>query len=184
MKIFITGGTGFIGGRLVEKLVADKHEVVLLIRDPGKADNFKNKNVTLITGDLFDKDTFKKGMTGCDWVFHLAAFTRPWSKDPSMAYRTNVTGTINIFDAALESNVRKVVLTSTGGIMSFSQDGKAVNEITNLNPEYHTLYEKTKAEAEKIAVEYYKKGLPVVIVNPTRVYGPGRLSKSNSLTNN
>lgn len=182
MKIFITGGTGFIGGRLIEKLVADNHDVVLLIRDPGKADNFKNKKVTFISGDLFDRDSIKKGMTGCDWVFHLAAFTKPWSKDPSLAYKTNVTGTIDIFEAALECNVKKVVLTSTAGTMSFSHDGKPVNELTNRNPEYHTLYESTKAEAERIAGDYCKKGLHIVIVNPTRVFGPGRLTKSNSLT--
>ena len=121
-------------------------------------------------------------MKNCDWVFHLAAFTKPWSKDPSMAYRTNVIGTINILEVALECKVKKVVLTSTAGTMSYSHDGKSVNEITNINPEYHTLYESTKAQAEKIVGEYVQKGLHVVIVNPTRVFGPGILTKSNSLT--
>jgi nucleoside-diphosphate-sugar epimerase len=182
MRIFITGGTGFIGTRLTEKLFAQKHEVILLLRDPTKAGAFNFDKVTFIRGDLFDKEALRKGMTDCDWVFHMAAFTKPWSKDPSMAYRTNVTGTINVLESAIKSNIKKVVLTSTAGTMSFSHDGKSVNELTNLNPEYHTLYEKTKAEAEKIAVEYSQKGLHVVIVNPTRVYGPGKLSKSNSLT--
>ena len=90
MKIFITGGTGFIGGRLIEKLVADNHDVVLLIRDSGKADNLKNKKVTFIAGDLFDRDSLKKGMAGCDWVFHMAAFTKPWSKDPAMGIQSAI----------------------------------------------------------------------------------------------
>jgi len=94
----------------------------------------------------------------------------------------NIDGTVNVFEAALESGVRKVVFTSTGGTLSYSHDGMPVDEETNKNPELHTLYEKTKAEAEKIAVDYTAKGLDVVIVNPTRVYGPGRLSESNSVT--
>lgn len=182
MKIFITGGTGFIGSRLAEKLIAENHDIVLLLRDPGKAAYFKNKRVTFIDGHLFDKDALRSGMKNCDWVFHMAAFTRPWSKDPSIVYRTNVTGTVNIFETALECKVKKVVLTSTAGTMSYSHDGKMVNELTNINPEYHTLYESTKAEAERIAGVYCQKGLHVVIVNPTRVFGPGKLTKSNSLT--
>jgi nucleoside-diphosphate-sugar epimerase len=182
MKIFVTGGTGFIGGRLIEKLIEDNHEIVLLMRNPDKAGIFKSRKVTIISGDLFDRDNLKKGMIGCDWVFHLAAFTKPWSKVPEKFYKTNVTGTINILETALDCNVKKVVLTSTAGTMSYSHDGKPVNELTNINPVYHTLYESTKAEAEQIARKYCQKGLDVVIVNPTRVYGPGRLTKSNSLT--
>jgi nucleoside-diphosphate-sugar epimerase len=66
--------------------------------------------------------------------------------------------------------------------MSYSHDGKPVDEMTNQDPQLHTLYEKTKAEAEKIALDYSKKGLNVITVNPTRVYGPGKLTESNSLT--
>ena len=182
MKIFITGGTGFIGKRLTDRLIAENHDVVLLLRDARKAGNYSNKKVTLIEGDLLDGDALKRGMKECDLVFHMAAFTKPWSKDPSMSYSTNVTGTINILEAAFENNVNKVVFTSTGGTMGFSLDGKPVNELTNSAPHYHTFYEMNKAEAERISVNYCQKGLHVVIVNPTRVYGPGKLSKSNSMT--
>ena len=182
MKIFITGGTGFIGTRLTEKLVEENNEVILLLRSASVPEFPGNDKVKFVRGDIFDEKALTEGMAGCDWVFHMAAFTKPWSKDPSAAFRTNVTGTINVLDAATRSNIKKVVITSTGGTMSYSHDGKPVNESTNPDPEYHTLYEKTKAEAEKISTLYSKKGLKVVIVNPTRVYGPGKLSKSNSLT--
>lgn len=180
MRIFITGGTGFIGGRLTEKLVSQEHEIIILSGDPTRA--VVPDKVTFIKGDLFDKEALKKGMSGCDWVFHMAAFTKPWSKDPMISFRTNVTGTINVIEAAIECKIKKVVITSTGGTMGYSKDGRPVGESTNPDPEYHTLYEKTKAEAEKIAVSYTSKGTDIIIVNPTRVYGPGRLSKSNSLT--
>lgn len=182
MKVFVTGGTGFLGNRLTERLVAENYDIVLLARDPGRTVCLKDSKVSVIKGDLFDKDVLKDGMTGCDWVFHLAAFTKPWSEDPLLAYRTNVEGTINILNTALECRVKKVVLTSTGGTMGFSEDAKTVDESTNPDAVYHTIYESTKAEAEKIAVKYCEKGLNISIVNPTRIYGPGKLSVSNSLT--
>jgi farnesol dehydrogenase len=182
MRIFITGGTGFIGTRLTEKLISEDHTVTLLARNPS-ATSFTGKDkVTLIKGDLFNKSSLLTGMKDCDWVFHLAAWTKPSYKDPSVVSGINVGGTVNVFEAALERNVKKVVFTSTGGTMSYSHDGKPVDEMTNQDPQLHTLYEKTKAEAEKIALDYSKKGLNVITVNPTRVYGPGKLTESNSLT--
>jgi farnesol dehydrogenase len=182
MKIFITGGTGFIGRRLTERLAAEKHQVILLLRDPAKAEGLKSTQIIFMQGDIFDNDVLRKGMQGCDWVFHMAAFTKPWAKDKSLPFKTNVTGTINVIEAAIENNIKKVIITSTGGTIGYSKDGKAVDESTNPDPEYCTAYDKTKAEAEKIAINYSRKNIQIIIVNPTRVYGPGLLSKSNSLT--
>jgi farnesol dehydrogenase len=182
MRVFITGGTGFIGTRLTEKLISENHDVTLLARNPSAAAFSGNDKVTLIKGDLFNKAVLLEVMKDCDWVFHMAAYVKPSYKDPSIVTGINVDGTVNVFDAALESSVKKVVFTSTGGTMSYSHDGKPVDESTNPDPELHTLYEKTKVEAEKIALDFYKKGLAVVTVNPTRVYGPGKLTESNSMT--
>ncbi len=112
----------------------------------------------------------------------MAAYTKPGSADPSLPYKTNVTGTVNVLEAAAVCHVKKIVLTSTGGTMGCSKNGNPVNELTNSKPQFNTIYEKTKFEAEKIAKEYSARGIDIVIVNPTRVYGPGILSKSNSLT--
>lgn len=182
MKIFITGGTGFIGSRLSDKLVSLNHDVILLIRNPASLVPSSSNRISYINGDLADKEALKRGMAGCDLVFHLAAFTDIWSVDPLIPYKTNLTGTINVLEAALSCKVKKVIVTSTGGTLSYSSDGKPVNELTNPNPEYNTVYEKTKAGAEMAALEFSGKGIDVVIVNPSRVYGPGRLSKSNSVT--
>ncbi len=182
MKMFITGGTGFIGARLAEKLIEKDHELVMLARNPSMISFAGNKKVTVIKGDISDREALRKGMESCNWVFHMAAYAKPSFKDPSDVISVNIDGTVNVFEAALRSGVSKVVFTSTGGTMSYSRDGKPVDEETNKNPELHTLYEKTKAEGEKIAADYLSKGLEVVIVNPTRVYGPGRLSESNSVT--
>lgn len=182
MKVFITGGTGFIGARLIEKLIEKDHEVIMLARNPSMSSFSGNSRVSIVKGDLSDRNLLKRSMKSCDWVFHMAAYAKPSGKDPSVINSVNIDGTVNVFEAALESGAGKVVFTSTGGTMSYSRDGNPVGEETNKNPELHTLYEKTKAEAEKIAVDYRSKGLEVVIVNPTRVYGPGKLSESNSVT--
>ena len=181
MRVFITGGTGFIGARLTEKLISENHRVTLLVRNP-LVNQSPGEGLTFIRGDIFDKAALRKGMDKCDWVFHMAAFTKPWAEDPSIVSRTNVTGTVNVLEAAVDCKVSKVVITSTGGTMGYSRDGKPVDESANPDPEYNTMYEKTKAEAERIAIDFSEKGLDLVIVNPTRVYGPGKLTKSNSLT--
>jgi nucleoside-diphosphate-sugar epimerase len=182
MRIFITGGTGFIGSLLTEKLAGQGHDIVMLIRDQVKAKRFIRKNISIISGDLFDDKSLREGMKECDLVYHMAAFAKPWSSDPLLPYRTNVTGTKNVLDAALDCGIKKVIITSTGGTISYSRDGNPVNETTNINPEYNTEYERTKAEAERLAIEYSGRGIHIVIVNPTRVYGPGLLSESNGLT--
>jgi len=182
MKVFITGGTGFIGARLTERLIEKDHDVIMLARNPSMVPYAGNDRVTIIKGDLSDSELLRKGMESCDWVFHMAAYAKPSFKDPSVVTSVNIDGTVNVFEAALASGVKKVVFTSTGGTMGYSRDGKPVCEESNKNPELQTLYERTKAEAEKIAVDFLSRGLEVVIVNPTRVYGPGRLSESNSVT--
>ena len=182
MKFFITGGTGFIGSRLTERLVLENHSVTLLVRDPAVSRFAGMEKAAIVTGDIFNGEALREGMRECDCVFHMAAFTKPWSDDPSLVTKTNVTGTVNILEVALECKVSKVVITSTGGTMGYSRNGKSVGEMTNYDPVYNTLYEKSKAEAEKVAIDFSKKGLNVSIVNPTRVYGPGKLTKSNSLT--
>ena len=180
MRIFITGGTGYIGTRLTEKLAGLGNEIVILARDPDKG--IKLDNITYVKGDILDVEAIRKGMTGCELVFHMAAYTKPWSKDKTLPYITNVTGTKNVIEAAIGNGVRKIVITSTGGTMSYSRDGLAVNETTNKSAQFHTEYERTKAEAETMAIDYSRDGCDISIVNPTRVYGPGIISKSNFLT--
>lgn len=182
MKIFITGGTGFIGSRLTDKLLTLGHDIVVLIRDPLKATGRKGGKVIYIKGDLFDKDALQTGMRDCDWVFHMAAYTKPWSKDPSVPFRINVTGTLNVTEAAVKSGVKRVIITSTAGTMGYSTDGLIITEATASGQNLQTLYEKSKAEAELRAFEFIGSDTEIIITNPSRIYGPGVLSKSNSLT--
>lgn len=182
MKIFLTGATGFIGSRLVEKLLLENHDVVMLVRSISGELVKKSRRIKIIQGDLLDIDSIVCGMKECELAFHLAAYTLPWSKDPSLPFRINVTGTENVLKAALIAGIRRVIITSTAGTMGISKYGKSIDETVINNEGLFTEYEKNKAEAEKIVSDYFKKGLEIVIVNPTRVYGPGRLTVSNSVT--
>jgi nucleoside-diphosphate-sugar epimerase len=182
MKIFITGSSGFVGSQLALSLAGDNNEVCVLLRDPSKASTFRGSGVSVIIGDLSDIEKLRTGMYGCDWVFHLAAFTKPVSKDPELPYRTNVTGTLNVLEAAKTQSVKKVIITSSAGTLGYSRDGLPVVEETGNNPVYHTEYERTKAFAEVASGEYNSDKMAVVIVNPSRIYGPGSLTISNSVT--
>lgn len=181
MKVFLTGATGFIGSHLTEKLSEEGHEITVLVRKPEDMEDFRRRGIKVVNGDLFSREKLKEGMEGCDWVFHLAAYAKPTSFDKNLPYKTNVEGTVNILEAAEECMVEKVVLTSTAGTMGFSIDGLPVNEETNKLNDFHTEYERTKSLTEKIAVEHSGR-INVSIVNPSRVFGPGKLTKSNSIT--
>jgi nucleoside-diphosphate-sugar epimerase len=181
MKVFITGATGFIGNHLTEKLSRQGHDITVLVRNKCNAPQFSRNCNRVIEGDIFSHEALEKGMDGCDWVFHLAAYAAPTSLDPGIPYKTNVEGTVNVLDAALKQKIKRVVVTSTAGTMGYSGDGKPVGEETNKNLVYDTEYERTKFRAEMIATEY-SRDIDVIVVNPSRVFGPGKLSKSNSVT--
>jgi farnesol dehydrogenase len=182
MKCFLTGITGFIGSHLARRLVADGHSVNAIIRRPAPESLAKLPGVRLFNGDLHDRPILDKAMEGCETAFHLAAFAKPWSKDPGEFGRVNVAGAVNVFAAALESGIKKAVFTSSAATISPSLGRQPANEASPKQIPFFNAYEATKTEAEIKAREFCRNGLPVVIVNPSRVYGPGPLNPSNSLT--
>ncbi len=182
MKFFITGATGYIGQRLAITLAEAGHTVAALVRSPEKAKDISHPNITLVAGTLEDTEALEKGTTGCYGVFHLAAFARVWAPDPFTYDRVNVEGTENVLKAAIKSNVKRVVFTSTAGVFGPSGAGP-VNEKTEREEPFFNEYEETKRTAELLCQEYVRKGLlEVMIVNPSRVYGPGLGSESNAVT--
>lgn len=182
MKYFITGSTGFIGARLAQKLAEEGHEIRALVRNKEKADSLlKHDNIQWYIGTLMDVDVLREAMNGVDGVFHLAAFARPWAKDRTTYNRINLIGTLNIFKTAEEHQVKRIVFTSTGGTFGPSLD-VPLNEDSPRYYDFFNEYESTKFMGEKRAKDYVLKGMDIVIVHPTRVYGPGFMSKSNAIT--
>ncbi len=182
MKCLVTGATGFVGDRLVEELLKKGNQVHVLARSPDSLSPFLAWLVTPFQGDLNDRQILNRAMKGCDTVFHLAAYANIWSKDKRQAWNTNVAGTKNILEAALQNNIKKIVFTSTAAILPPSPSGEAIDENAPWPEKFLTDYETTKMMAEQLCQEYSQKGLNIVIVNPPRIFGPGLLSKSNSLT--
>jgi NAD+-dependent farnesol dehydrogenase len=182
MKCFITGASGFIGSRLVEKLSEEGAEIYCLIRSPEKFATLSGDHIYPIFGDLDNTNALLQGCKDCDVVYHLAAYAKPWSKDADLPYQINVQGTINLLEASLKSKVKKFIFTSSASVFGPSNDYKLIDEKSNRETPFFNDYESTKAMAEKSVLEFGKRGLTVVILNPTRVFGPGPITESNSVT--
>jgi nucleoside-diphosphate-sugar epimerase len=182
MNIFITGATGYIGNNLAHRLAAEGHQVNALCRSANKAELLNHKNIRIFDGDITDYNSLLKAMQGCGQVYHLAAFARVWAKDNSTFYRLNVEGTKNVLDAARAAGVKKVVFTSTAGVLGPSGSKPVTEDDTRIG-EVMNAYEDTKTQAEALCREYCDKyGMHIVTVNPPRVYGPGIESESNAVT--
>ncbi len=174
----VTGSTGFIGMHLCTLLADRGFSVHALYRSDQKAKKLPGKNIRLFRGNLFTTDVLEEAMRGCTWVFHLAGLARPWARDPGDFYRINVKGTRNVFECALKTGVKKVIFTSTAGVYKPSATD-FITEESRHTPEYYTPYEHSKALAGEIIPGYIDRGLDIVAVYPTRVFGPGPLTESN-----
>jgi nucleoside-diphosphate-sugar epimerase len=182
VKVFVTGGTGFIGGEVVRQLRERGDEVVCLVRNPAKAIAVEALGCELVAGDLGDTDAIRAGIEGCDAAIHAAAVYEvgiPASQRPAMR-EANVTGTENVLGAALAAKVPKVVYVSTVGIGS--THGKVVDESYEYpGGDFTSCYEETKWEAHQVAKRLIAEGLPCTIVQPGGVYGPGDTSSIGQL---
>lgn len=180
MKVFVTGGTGFIGGELVRQLRGRGDDVVCLVRNPEKGKSAAALGCELIAGDLGDTAAIRAGMEGCDAVIHAAAIYEvgiPAKQRPAM-YEANVIGTERVMKAALEAKVPRIVYVSTVGVFG-NTDQKVVDE-TYEHPEgsFTSYYEETKLEAHKIVKRMIaEQDLPAIIVQPGGVYGPNDTSQ-------
>jgi len=122
-------------------------------------------------------------MEGCSHVFHVAAYANNWARDPQVYFEMNVRATRHVFDLAKQLGVKRVVWTSTQLTFGPTRPGQLANEdAPRISDRCFTEYEKTKTIAEQEALRHARDGFPVVIVNPTRVYGPGHLTEGNSLS--
>jgi dihydroflavonol-4-reductase len=180
VKVFVTGGTGFIGGEVVRQLRARGDEVACLVRSPEKASKLTELGCELVSGDLGDSAALLNGMRGCDGVVHAAAMYEvgiPAKQHPAM-YDANVRGTERVLQAALEARVPKVVYVSTVGAFG-NTHGKVVDEsYEHPGKEFTSYYEETKLEGHRIAKRMMvEEDLPAVIVQPGGVYGPGDTSQ-------
>lgn len=173
MKTFVTGATGFIGASIVRELLRDGREVRALARPTSELSNLKGLDIEIWKGDVLDKECLRAGLKGCDVLYHAAADYRLWARNPDEMYRTNVGGTTTVLEAAMESNILRVVYTSSVGTLGNPGNGMPGNEDTMVSlANMVGPYKKSKFLAEREAERFVRLGLPLVIVNPSTPVGP------------
>lgn len=178
MKYFLTGGTGFVGGAVARKLREKQHEVIAIARDPGKAGQLKAIGVKVVQGDITEKESMREAMKGCDGIYHVAGWYKLGEKDKSPGRRINVDGTRNVLELMKELHIPKGIYTSTLAVNS-DTNGAMPDESYRFRGKHISEYDRTKAEAHRIAEEFIGNGLPLVIVMPGMVYGPNGTSISD-----
>jgi len=183
MKAFVTGGTGFIGSRLVRRLRERGDDVVALVRSPDKAEDLRDQGVELVQGDLSSEQAIRDGVKGCDAVFHVAAVYKvgiPTSERESM-WESNVGGTERVLDAAIEAGVPRIVYVSTVAVFG-NTSGNVVDESYHRpGDDFLSCYDETKYRSHQVALDRIAKGAPIVIVQPGGVYGPGDHSELGNI---
>ena len=172
MKCFVTGATGFLGSHVARQLLARGAELRLLVRPTSRTNNIDDLAAERVVGDLRDPESLKRGMSGCEFVFHVAADYRLWALNGQELYDSNVEGTRNILQAARDAGVRRVIYTSSVATMGFGNNGRLTDEstpvtISNMIGDY----KRSKFMAERLVIEAGQAGQNVVMVNPTTPIG-------------
>ena len=177
MKYFVTGATGFIGGRVTRQLLAAGHEVIALARTPSAAQYLVAPGVKVHVGDITDKESLRAPMTGVDGVFHIAAWYKIGVRDTSQAEAINVGGTRNVLELMKELDIPKGVYTSTLTVFSDTRGQMVDESYKYTGSAFLSEYDRTKWKAHyEVARPLMQAGLPLVIVLPGLVYGPGDTS--------
>ncbi|MEO5999090.1 MAG: NAD-dependent epimerase/dehydratase family protein [Chitinophagaceae bacterium] len=180
MKVLVTGSTGFIGSRICMRLAEQGYLVNALCRNMQHPFLPTHKNIQPFKGDILCKESLVTAMDNCDQVYHTAALAKMWTRKKTDFYDINVTGTKNVLEAAQLKGIKKLVHTSTCGVWGPTR----LYPITETDPRitgYPINYERTKYLAELMVKIFVEQGVPVVIVNPSRVYGEGPVTDSNTV---
>jgi nucleoside-diphosphate-sugar epimerase len=181
MNVLLTGATGYVGHQLALTLAENKFKVHALVRDLGSFKVPKHDNITLFQGDICDYPSILKAIENCDYVFHTAAYTNLKCRSIENFFSTNVVGTENLLKAALHHKVKKVIYTSTLSTYGPSYKQVPIIETQPRIASYANDYELTKSMSEEIVYSYFKKGLSCIILNVSKVYGPGLATFSNGV---
>jgi nucleoside-diphosphate-sugar epimerase len=169
---FVTGGSGFIGGALVRRLVADGWAVRALARSDASADVVRERGAEPVRGELADTASMAAGAAGCEVAFHLAAHLGDWGEREDFV-RGNVAGTRNALAAARQAGVRRFVHVGTEAALLAGDPLIEVDERAPLRFDSPALYSSTKARAEEAVIEANGDGLETVVVRPRFVWGRG-----------
>ena len=172
MRVLVTGATGFIGGNVARTLQARGYEVRALVRPGSSTLTLEGTGIETVQGDVRDRQSVAQALKDCQALVHCAAMYTFWTSNPGLVYEVNVEGTRVVLEEGLKAGVQACVYTSTVSTVGFPPGGVGT-EATEPSPkELVGHYKKSKYMAEKEALEMARRGLPVVVVNPTAPIGP------------
>jgi nucleoside-diphosphate-sugar epimerase len=169
---FVTGGSGFIGGALIERLRTEGWEVRALARSDGAAAKVRERGAAPVAGDVGDDAALRAAAEGAEVAFHAAAKVEDWG-DPAEFERINVRGTRNVIDACRQAGVRRLVHVGTEAAIMAGQPLINADEEVPLRPDSPALYSSSKAKAEQLVRDANGAGLETVVVRPRFVWGAG-----------
>jgi len=169
IRVLVTGGTGFIGGRLVERLVMDYGaDVRVLVKNFARAPRIARFPIEMSPGDVTEAGAVEQAIDGCEIIFHCAYGN---AGSPALQKQVTIQGTENVLQAALKHEVKRVVHVSTVSV--YGKTGNGALDESAPRKRSSDVYADSKLEAEKLAFKYFEKhGLPVAVIQPTIVYGP------------
>ena len=172
MRIFLTGGTGYIGGALARRLVAEGHQVRALVRSSSDRSALEAAGAVCYEGDLIDRASMREGMSGADWVIHAAAELE-FDAPREQMHRTNVIGSENVASLAWKLGVGRVLaLSSIAAFGGSPGDGTPATESSPPQRPFPSTYSETKHLGEQAFHGWAEKGLKLNVVYPSLVYGP------------
>jgi farnesol dehydrogenase len=183
MRVFLTGGTGFLGQELLKELHARAHEVTALVRSPSRAAGLP-AGVRQVRGSVESPESYRGALPGHDVLVHLAALVKMWRRDRREFDRVNVEGTENAIRAAADSGVGKIVYASSFIALGPSNGAPLTEDDARRTPAWHNDYERTKHLADGIARRYLAEGYPLYVLYPGVIYGPGSLTDGNLVARN
>jgi dihydroflavonol-4-reductase len=176
MSTLVTGATGYVGSAVIRQLLNKGKTVRCLVRETSRLKNIEDLDVELVYGDIRNMESLRRALEDCDRVYHLAAIYANWLPDAGVMYQVNEEGTRNLLMSCKTAGVRKIVYcSSVAALGAHGKNPADESAVFNLNSTKDHYYI-SKYRAEQVALEYVRRGLPVVIVNPANPIGPGDIA--------
>ena len=174
MPTLLTGATGFVGSAVLRQLLFAGYDVRVLARSNSDRRNLEGLECEIAEGDLNEPESLRAAVRGCENLFHVAADYRLWTPDPTELYQTNGAATVDLFRAAADAGVTRMLYTSSVATLGINPDGRPSNETTPVSVDDMVgHYKRSKFLGEEaVSALVRDDGLPIVIVNPSTPIGP------------
>ena len=177
MTALVIGANGYLGSHVTRQLVADGQDVRVMVRPKATTIGIDDLKVTRFLGDIWDDGVLREAMAGCDVVYYCVVDTRGWLRDPAPLFHTNVDGTRNVVEVAIEpaiaATLKRFVFTSSYVTVGRKR-GRVATEDTPIVDRGLTPYVRSRVQAENLVMEYARDhGLPAVAVGISTTYGSG-----------